>query len=222
MKTRFEDGSCRYPQSNPFELLDDRMLAKLGMDNPKRRIVMKPVITKDANASIAFFGLSAYCGEDYEEACVQPNFSEWCQDRYNSKLKVVIDRHTVNPQFSGSAYYSNYFKVVLPEHMFKSAADVKPLMSDRSIINAMDTLCRKEIEQLINSGCTVFVAFGEDAYNNIVRCLNLDRMHSIGTSGRLVRGNFNGKSIYLVRERHFAYYSNKVTDGLDKELRELT
>ena len=221
MKLRFEDCSSRYPQPDPFELLDDRMLAKLGLENPLRRIELRPVTTKNENASIAFFGLNAYCGQDYEEASVQPNFVEWCQDRYNGKLQAVIELYMSNLPLSGSAYFSNYFKVVLPQGKYKKAADLKPLMSDTSIIGAMDSLLRTEVECRINSGCRIFVVMGNDAYRNFMRCIRLNQEQLICSEPRIVRGEFNGQSIIIAKNIHFSRYRKADTNSVIRELKRL-
>ena len=150
---------------------------------------------------VAFFGINAYCNDaDYSEANQQENFTEWCQENYNSKLKVVINLWLTGlPQEyieNGSVYYSNMSKLVLRESFFKTASDAIYAIDNSPRTKAIFlSAFEEEIESLYKNGCRVFVFFGNDA-------------HKMANSSSSIY------SSHFINERHFSYYSVEKTKSL--------
>src|SRR5207248_2285029 len=61
----------------------------------------------------------------------------------------------------GAFYFTNYFKVVLPQHLFQGEQPaVTGLKSAPSVAQAFDAALQREIQDLVTCGCRTFVSFG--------------------------------------------------------------
>ncbi len=219
---RFSNCSNMMSIPDPFETIAYPTLKKLGMEDPDRRIPFLPVVTKpNVPIGMAFIGLNAYCGNDFREAVKQPNFSAWCQDRYNPRLKIVMSNYEPIFNPSRAAYFTNYFKVVLPEDKFKSSADAMATLNDNSLKTTFDRSLQLEIGRLSGQGCKVFVSFGNDSFNSVRDALNLVNIRSVGKSGRVYEAQSQSGMIYIVNEKHFSRYEKAVTASIISDISQL-
>ena len=221
---RFYDCAAKYKHHNVFEKMSESDIRLLHLENTERRIPFYPVVTiPKAPIEMAFIALNAYCGDDYGEAILHPNFTEWCQGRYNSgtKLQEVLSYYAAVCRLSnlgqGSLYYTNFIKAVLPQEHFKKASSVKTaLRVSPSLKLIFQTLLTEEIKLLSKSECKVFVGFGQDASSYF---------------GETIAQNFGGLSntrypniqefhiegvgvCYFVSEIHFSRYEKYETGTL--------
>ena len=215
---RFYDCGSAYHRPNIFSKLSSRDIEQLHIVDVKRRIPFIPVVTDPRMPiSTAFIGLNAYCGDDFVDAVNQPNFAEWCQERCESKIFSVLGLYAnafkekrIPPS---SFYFTNYFKAVLPEGLFKGeSAVVSLLKSNKPLTNELDLILNLEMKDLIAAGCKAFVCFGNSVAANNDRVA--DRYFG-GTVSTDVKGVHHLRAspdeILVLREKHYSYYSKERT-----------
>jgi hypothetical protein len=222
---RFSDSSAVWDCPNAISLLPEDDFARLEMQDGSRRICFRPVITSPGDpVEIAFVGLASYCGHDYAEAVTQPNFTVWAQSRYNGKLVVVIEKYCSAIRTAGvgtgSAYFTNCVKVVLPQDQFAGASAVEEALTHSRRLDATSRkLLGQEIQHLIMQGCRAFVCFGNDALRHFRNAITGELQctaHPIDS--RVERFQIGSHSAYLVHEHHFSRYRIALTSSLAASL----
>jgi len=213
--------------------LPDKELKALHIDpkDPKEDYLLpsNPVITKAGHpVRIAFFGLNAHSKDkDFKDFKEQPNFTEWCQDKYNSKLFTVLQlwRDGLPKTYftdKSAIYFSNFVKIVLRETYFKESEEVKKaLCNGESVKKALcnsetlklfKRLAEEEVTELSNNGCRLFICFG-----NIVYDFMRDIIRSGSENGWLQSEELESESesesenVLKIQERHFSRYIEKNT-----------
>lgn len=216
---RFVDRSDFYSVAHPFAFLSASDAAMLGLDPVERRIAFRPVATDPTRpVSVAFVGLNALCGTDYREAYRQPNFTVWAQDRYNSKLKILMRRYwevADRPRGTSAAYFTNVVKFVLPSPQFDSAEEVgRALRAHDHLGQTFVAALRAEVFALISAGCRLFVCFGSEVrsffFGSMGDRARVDIRTQPETPGIISLG-VDGVPCLVVGERHFSRYTEAVT-----------
>ncbi len=218
----FYDCGTIYHCPDIFGPLSQADITRLGVHSAQRRIPFIPVVTNPKlPISIAFVGLNAYCGDDYLEAFRQPNFAEWCQERYEQKIFTVLEYYAAAMQAHscqrGAFYFTNYFKIVLPQHLFQGEqAAVTALKSAPSAARAFDSALQREIHDLVIGGCRTVVSFGNWSAKYVEQVI---RRHFGGLTPTDTDGisRFNVNScgpVYFAHERHYSFYSKAKTQRL--------
>ena len=211
----FYDASGIWRCPDACSLLSDRDFEVLCMEEVERRINFKPVITDPGKPiDIAFIGLKAYRGDDYRFVVKLPNFYVWAQHESGfSKTMMPIMRIYCSAVKSagigpGSAYYTNYVKIVPPNAQFGPgggpAAKAAMKNGDR-----LDEVCRElmgeELRALIANGCRLFMSFGVIASDYVQRAIETEfgtRIRFVGP--KLVEFNSSDVRCLLARGPHFA------------------
>ncbi len=218
---KFIDSGKNY--SHIFDNISDVNLHSLYIDCVEKKIPFNPAVTK-GDKRLAFIGLNAYCGDDYLDAYQQPNFTVWCQDRYNSKIFNVMESYLnqVNSTYmqNGGLYFTDFVKAVLPaSHFIQENGVKKVITSSPELKKLFQLLLSEEIESLINEKCKVFVCFGNTATNYFISSLNdILNISCDSLTDRLMKFNYKGQEVYVVNERHYSYYSRKLTSQLISDL----
>lgn len=118
---------------------------------------------------IAFIGLKAYCGDDYRKVVRLPNFFVWAQHElgFSKTMKPIMDIYCSALREcelgEGTAYYTNYLKVVPPSSHFGPGGGAA-LDAAIGQADGLGWVCQRlmcdEVTALIANGCRTFVCFG--------------------------------------------------------------
>ena len=211
----FYDAGAVWTCPDVCSLLTGHDFQLLHMEEVERRINFKPVLTDPGKPiDIAFIGLKAYCGDDYRFVVRLPNFYVWAQHEsgFSKTMKPIMCIYcsavTSAGMGPGSAYYTNYVKIVPPSSQFGPgggpAAKAAMEGSDR-----LDVVCRKsmgeELKALIANGCRLFVSFGVIASDYVQQAIETEfgtRTRFVGP--KLVEFYSSGVRCLLARGPHFA------------------
>ena len=210
----FYDAASIWEVPDVIGMLSERDFECLHMQEVERRILFKPVVTQpNKNIDIAFIGLKAYCGDDYRMVVRLPNFFVWAQHEkgfsktMKSIMSIYCSRLKDYELGDGTAYYTNYLKVVPPVTYFGPrggpALDAAIGQAD-GLGKVCQQLMRDEVEALIAHGCRVFVCFGVLASD----FFQIAMVKGFGCTmkpaePRLVKFDVAGTRCLLVRAMHF-------------------
>jgi len=213
----FVDYGVNY--SRIFNDISPNHLDSLQIDCEEKKIPFNPVITVKPSR-IAFVGLNAYCGDDYLEAFQQPNFTVWCQSRYNTKIFNVMDMYlkqvTSSYMKNGGLYFTDFVKIVLPaSHFIQESGVIALLGSSSELGDLFQSLLKGEIETLMSESCRLYICFGNKATDYLRETLSnqLD-INCEEISDRIMEFRYREQVCYLINERHYSYYSRKLTSQL--------
>jgi hypothetical protein len=210
----FYDAASVWAVPDVIGMLSERDFECLHMQEVERRILFKPVVTLlGKNIDIAFIGLKAYCGDDYREVVRLPNFFVWAQHEsgFSRMMKPIMDIYCSGLRLcklgEGTAYYTNYLKVVPPSSPFGpgggAALDAAIGQADGLGKVCQQLMC-DEVEALIAHGCRTFVCFGVLASDHFQSAM----VKGFGCAmkpaeARLFTFDVAGTKCLVVRGKHF-------------------
>jgi hypothetical protein len=225
---RFYDGSAVYAIPDVFNSFSSTEFKQLHIEQIERRIPFKPVVTNQRlPARLAFVGLNAYCSEDYREAVKQANFTVWCQARYNQKIFAVIEKYEILRLTAdlgeGTSYFTDFVKVVLPDKQFKGTAGVVAVIKESEHLKSLfEDVLKQEIVGLAKEGCRAFICFGNEASYYFEEALNnCLKVVCRPVADRIKEFSLGEQRLFIVNDRHYAYYSKQTTDSLVSSLKKL-
>ena len=220
-------------KTDVFQSISREDLQNLHMEDQEREGIFKPVTT-DTRRPIraALVGLNGYAGEDYHDFLAVPNpMVKACLEHRPlvEKLPVVVEKYRLGvPVLTDAAfYYTNFVKVYPPASKFKDAQSMDNLLKNCPHLTKL--FCQyltNEINDLVKDGCRVFICLGKDAAHYFSEALHSDVNIQCQTVGALGKSNMvrrciiNSKDVFIVSERHYAYYAKATTDYLVNTLAE--
>lgn len=210
-----------------FPELDDDMLRLMEIDAPSKRVPFNPVRTSPGSPlRIMFVGLNAAADDsDFAEAHQQRNFTEWCQDNYNTKFCRVIDKYRFGLHRDylgdGSLYFTDFVKVVLRESSFgREHRIVSLLNTNRQLRQVFRRRLQPEVEGAASEGCRIWICFGNNATRYFDETVaDVQAMRSGSTQrhadgARLAIFTRVGHNCLRVWEKHYAFCDWRLTNDL--------
>ncbi len=217
-----------------FQSISQTDLRNLGMEDQERQGIFKPVATSiNAPIRATLLGLNGYVKEDYREFFARPNpmvYASQVHPPLIIKLPAVIEKYRAGlPSIANSSFYfTNFVKIYPPASQFDNAKGMElALQNSSSLTMLFRQYLKDEILGLVKDGCRIFICFGNSAshyFNETFSLNDVKAKHQIIAAygkSNMVRGcMINDELVYIVSERHYAYYSNATTDYLVRTLAE--
>lgn len=214
-----------YNQPDVFATISDTDLKDLYFDVSERKIPFKPATTDEKlPIGAAFIALNAYVGNDYRSMFLKPNFIVSASKEHDTFVKLFnlmgIYQSGVPELEQKALYYTNFVKVVLPDHSFKKAEDVVHVLNRHNDLRSLfQKSLRTEIEELIKHGCRIFVCLGNHVSYYFKQALHMEPIVELFPLVRNVDGCVLHTRITLIlSERHFSWYWKENTNSLIESL----
>ena len=220
------DCSKYFNKTDIFQFISRDDLHSLHMTDAERQGIFKPVTTdKGLSIEAALIALNGFAGDDYRQFFAEPNPMVYACLEHKSlieKLPKVINKYRIGvPALAhGAFYFTNFVKVYPPAAEFKKATPMDTLLKNCPALTTLfRRYLREEIIGLIKDGCRVFICFGKSASDYFSNTFSIDlkaQCQVIGAfEGNSVRQcTIDNNTVFVVSERHYAYYTNATTGHL--------
>lgn len=220
------DCSKYFNKTDVFKSISRDDLRSLHMTDAGRQGIFKPVTTdKGLSIKTALIALNGFAGDDYLQFFAEPNpMVRACLEHKSliEKLPKVIDKYRAGvPALAGGTFYfTNFVKVYPPKAEFNKAESMDTLLKNCPEITALfRRYLREEIIGLIKDGCRVFICFGKSASDYFSDTFLIDvkaQCQVIGAvkSNSVRQCTIDNETVFVVSERHYAYYANATTGHL--------
>lgn len=177
-------------------------------------LLHRPSVTSEniANVGIAFFGLNSY-SDELSKFSEDTNFTVEVQEYYG-KLKCVISKYEEQLNYVGQSYYSNFFKIVLPENSFKYETGLEGIESE--IIKLFTDAMVDEINFLRSKySCQYFIFFGNKCWDltyDVRKKIINENTNLLTKNEVLIKIIDKDSKYYFVWEKHFSRFSHEASE----------
>lgn len=223
----FYDYKLEGDLANVFNKINEHQNQKLLLRTFKfqpdyKFLLHRPIVTSEniKDIGIAFFGLNSY-SDDLKYFSDDTNFTVEVQNYYG-KLKSVIKNYEDKLHMESKSYYSNFYKIVLPENSFKKETGLNN--KNPNVVKLFKDMMIEEIKYLRSKYCKYFIFFGNKCWDltTVVReyFLNKNKMVSVKNEV-LIKVTDKDSDYYFVWEKHFSRFSYEASDKVLEWIKEM-